>query len=280
MPKRSNLKPAGKCIFCLGGAAPGNPMTGEHLWSDWMQNAGLLQRISREYVQTGLNFRRHTAQRTVAQRYREGSPHFAKYRVVCKNCNSGWMSAIEEAAKPALILLMKGATATLPRDMRLKLTEWLVLKMLVVEHSQQPGYEPAPIYSQADREAFRASRKIPDHLRIYLGKHSSIPWRTGYHRHAGGLGFEKPLLPPPREPTGVRNVHAITWGIGSLLVYISGSTDSETERAVKFVKGPEFRRLWPLTANGLKWPPPIVMGGREIDDLARALGRFLDLRSR
>jgi hypothetical protein len=36
MAKRQNLKGPGKCLFCGGGAVPGNPMSKEHVWSDWI----------------------------------------------------------------------------------------------------------------------------------------------------------------------------------------------------------------------------------------------------
>jgi hypothetical protein len=277
-PKRKNFKGPGKCIFCGGGAVPGNPMAGEHLWSDWMDKAGLLRRVSREYIQSGENFRRYTSERTVVRRSREGSPHYSKIKAVCKSCNSGWMGAIEEAAKPILTPLIKGQRIVLTRQMRLKLIQWIVLKLLVAEHSQQAGYEAAPIYNQADRDAFMSHRKTPDFLRVYLGRHKSITWGTGYHRRASGLGFDTPSLPPPKNSTAVRNVQATTWGIGSLLIYISGVTDAAVAGEILFVKDPALRRLWPLISSDLRWPPAAIVDGPYIDDLANSLSRFLDAR--
>ena len=140
--------------------------------------------------------------------------------------------------------------------MRVKLTEWIVLKILVAEHSRQSGYEPAPIYSQSDRDAFMESRRVPDFLRIYFARHNSLEWQVGYHRRASGLGTTPPLLPPPRIPTSPRNVQATTWGIGKLLIYVAGCTEATVASDVRFIKDSALRRLWPLTSTDLLWPPP------------------------
>lgn len=276
MAKRSKIKPPGKCIFCGGGAVPGNPMTGEHLWSEWMDDKRLLRRQSREYIQTGMYIRNYTGETSKMERHREGSPHYATIKAVCRVCNNGWMSTLETQVQGAITPLIKGEQTTLTKQARRTLTEWITLKMLVAEHSQYSGHEAAPIYSQADRDAFKLNRSIPDHLWIYIGAHKSSVWETGYHRRAGGLGFEAVPLPPPRLPTGSRNVHAITWGIGRLLVYISGSTDGEVERRVKFIKDPALRRLWPLLSTDIRWPPAQIVDGLFIDDIAGSLGRFLE----
>jgi hypothetical protein len=83
-PQRKNLKPAGKCIFCRDGAVPGNPMTGEHLWSDWMDRAALLPRGGdyaggAEYVEFKNTFRRRRNNTiTSFNRMRQGTANTKK----------------------------------------------------------------------------------------------------------------------------------------------------------------------------------------------------------
>lgn len=275
-PGRKNIKGPGKCIFCEGGAVPGNPMTGEHLWSDWMDRANLLPRVSREYIEIASNYRRHTGEKTVAQRYREGSPHYKKIKVVCKQCNSGWMNQIEVAAQPVLTPLIKGTKAVLNRNARKILAEWVVLKMLVAEHSEQQGYVSAPIFLQSDRAAFKRDRTVPPGVRIYLAKHTGDAWIIRYHRRASGLGERGVSLPPPSHPTTRNNVQSTSWGIGKLFIYIHAATDPVIANRVKFVKGPELRKLWPLLSTNFSWPPGYVVSDAFLDDLADSLARFLD----
>ncbi len=224
-PKRKNLKPPGKCIFCGGGAVPGNPMTGEHLWSDWMTTAGLLPRRFREYEEFSNRSRRYTGEASTFKRSREGAPSHKKIKVVCKQCNSGWMSTIETNVQPILTPLIKGQKTVLSRANRKLLVEWITLKILVAEHNEYQGFPADPIFDQHTRDAFKLHRTIPKGLRIYLTPLRGVKWFTGYHRHASGLGFTAPSFPLSENPTGVRNVEAITWGIGRLLIYLSAVTD-------------------------------------------------------
>ena len=280
LPKRKNLKPAGKCIFCGGGAVPGNPMTGEHLWSNWMAKANLLPRVSNQYIETATKERRYTGEASNVQRYREGAPNQKKIKVVCKKCNSGWMNALETEVQPILAPLIKERKIILDRKKRKTLAEWIVLKMLVAEHTAYRNHAPDPLYTKDDRNAFMLRRIIPQGIRIYLVRQRGLKWATGYNRRASGIGDGPPLHPLQKDPTGTKNVQAITWGLGALLIYISAITDAEIRPIFRFVKMPEFRRLWPLTVSDLDWPPPYRVNDGFIDDLAGALGRYLDANMR
>jgi hypothetical protein len=279
MPKQArpkNIKGPGKCIYCGGGAVPGNPMTREHLWSIWIDDANLLPKFVVQYVETAKKFRRYTGETKDFHRERQGAPYNKTIKVVCQTCNSGWMGTIETAVQPILTPLIKGQKIRLTQAKRRTLTEWITLKMLVAEHSGYRDHELDPIFTQADRNAFMYGRMIPSGVRIYLVRQESIVWATGYKRHASGLGQEPPSFPPQKDPTGTKNVQAITWGLGRLLVYISAVTDPQIRPHFRFVKGPEFRRLWPLTQSDVNWPPPIRVDDAFVEDLAGALGRYLD----
>src|SRR4051794_6482907 len=105
--------PPKRCIFCGEGNKPGNPMTEEHLWSDWLEQH--LPKVSDPQTRAShADFR--DGQLTRKRKIQQGHPHRKRFRVVCKRCNSGWMGDIEELAKPILLPLMRGESFDLQNN--------------------------------------------------------------------------------------------------------------------------------------------------------------------
>jgi|SRR5580704_15196014 hypothetical protein len=158
--KRQNLKPPGKCIFCLRGATPGNPMTGEHLWADWMDRANLLPRGG-EYYEFKSIFKGQRDATSIFRRTRQGSANTKKLKVVCKDCNGGWMGGLETRVQPYLTPLIKGESIVLDAKMRQTIIEWIVMKILVAEHNAYLGHSADPIFDQDARTKFYELANYP-----------------------------------------------------------------------------------------------------------------------
>src|SRR5438105_4011416 len=95
-------KPHRRCIFCGKGGVAGNPMSQEHLWSDWMHP--ILPKFENPIKDLGY-MALHTTARTALRTFRslQGHVYGETFKVVCRNCNNGWMGTIESTAKPFLI---------------------------------------------------------------------------------------------------------------------------------------------------------------------------------
>jgi hypothetical protein len=274
-PRRKNLKPTGKCIFCEGGAVPGNPMTGEHLWSDWMDRARLLPRGG-EYFEFKTTVRRLTGETLdVFRRTRQGTANKKKIKVVCHNCNSGWMGTLEGNVQPYLTPLIKGTAITLDAKARQTISEWVFMKALVAEHNYYLDRPADPIFDQSVRTTFMDSRAIPQGVRMWIAMQNSAKWITGFHRFASGLGFTTTLPPPPIPATRTKNVQSVTWGIGRLLIYVSAATDLNVFGHFELDRTTPLSELWPLTPSDITWPPRFFVTDPFIDDLASALERFI-----
>jgi hypothetical protein len=274
-PRRQNIKPPGKCIFCLGGAASGNPMTPEHMWSDWMDRADLLPKGG-EYVEfKNIARGRRRVSVRMFTRTRQGSANTKRIKVVCKNCNSGWMSQLETAARPILIPLIRGERFTLTAPMVLPLMRWITLKMFVAEHNAYMGHPADPIFDQAARTEFKTNLVIPDLIRVWIGQQNSAKWITGLHRHASGLGITRTLPPPSPDYTRSPNIQTITWGIGKLLIYINATTDMALYPVFELQGLNPFVRFWPHGGEVINWPPRFWVNDEVIDGLANALDNFL-----
>src|SRR5258705_10676263 len=123
-------KPQRKCIFCGQGGTPGNQMSEEHLWSDWMHH--LLPQIPGMRTVHGSRYFRMEGMSEEAKE-RQGSAFTRRFRLVCQNCNSGWMSGVEGDAKPILIRLLQGQKTVLLKNDRTRLATWITLKTMVAD---------------------------------------------------------------------------------------------------------------------------------------------------
>lgn len=176
-------------------------------------------------------------------------------KAVCQRCNHGWMSIIEAATKPKLIPLIRGQATLLDWYARQMITDWIILKLFVVEFNGSPNSPPDPIFSNTDREYFRVWRVIPPHIRIWLAKHSSpLKWKSGIFRHTAGLAPFGVTLPEPARRA--KNTQSVTLGIGSLLIHITATTlDGNYPMIDTLGSGPMFRLLWPIGDADIRWPP-------------------------
>jgi hypothetical protein len=277
MAERKNLKPPGKCIFCEGGAVPGNKMSREHLWSDWMAKGNLLPKTA-EYVEIQKTFRRRTTKVIVeASRSRQGHAGTKKIGGVCEECNSEWMSRLETAVKSTLIPLIKGESFILDVISRGVLARWITLKALVAEHDTIGENQKDPIFSQAERTRFYNDRTMPPGIKIWLAKQNGSTWATGYHRHATGLSaatidssFEEP------SPVTPKNLQTITWGIGKLLVLFHAATDPGVYVSLDIDRPDRLIPLWPLQNGNIIWPPTFVFNDAMADDLAEISVRLVE----
>src|SRR5262245_48996731 len=111
MPKARRTISRETCVFCGEGGTPGNPISPEHLWSTWMADllAPLLPKDDEpEHIEFHETARRGTVKIMSESRSVRGLAHRKKtIKAVCQHCNHGWMSIIEDAAKPRLTPLIR-----------------------------------------------------------------------------------------------------------------------------------------------------------------------------
>lgn len=103
---------ARKCRFCGGG-----PLTREHAWPQWLDNVLAKREINQTNIPDDLVPRHRGKRKTVSG---------DEVRYVCKNCNSGWMSEIEYAAKPFVGPMVQGRGTVLSRDAQAIVATWIV----------------------------------------------------------------------------------------------------------------------------------------------------------
>jgi hypothetical protein len=112
------------CIFC---GKPG--VTKEHVWPDW-----LLKYIPKDGVNhASLSETHHRTHVEREVRKHAGAPYSGTLRIVCGSCNNGWMSVLQNDAKPILLPLVLGEERTLFRKHQALLAAWMAMFAMVTE---------------------------------------------------------------------------------------------------------------------------------------------------
>lgn len=259
--KRDRQPPARKCIFCGRGG-----LTREHIWPDWA--ASLLpdapQSLFIRQVGTVGSVR---APAIAYNRKTQGGVKKHKVQAVCERCNRGWMSQLEEGAKPIIAALIEGRACTLLQTGLQILREWITLKLMVAEHDTR-GLAVIPA---SERIAFEAAREIPAGLFVKLFHCGAGRWRSFYQRHSGTM--TGPTPPPPWFDPTEHNAATVALGIGDALF-------------VAFYRRPEVPLklssdrqscidLLPSTADRATWPPPRRLTDQEAAYVAATFDRLV-----
>lgn len=87
-------------------------------------------------------------------------------RVVCAPCNNGWMSRLQEAARPILTPYILGKWPRPTRAGRAVMSSWAAMFAMVIEF----GDEPSAIVPPIEREVFRYDRRPPIGAMVWAGR--------------------------------------------------------------------------------------------------------------
>ena len=261
-PKRRDLKAPGKCIFC----AKHGGLSKEHIWPDW--SAELFTKTSAPAHEEFMI--RFTEKVKLVEppkiQSRQGGVTTKKLRVVCQDCNNGWMSSLEDAARSVLTTLMLGKPTAIKRGDQELLAQWIAVKVMVSEQNVPSD----AISRQEDRTAMMLHRKIPPYLSVWIAHCLSQKWESAYLRHAGTMGNTP--VPPPNAR---KNVQSCAFGFKHLFVYTLGSTADGLDLNEYISIDRRIPKLWPFQGEPITWPTVITLNDRYADEMATALDRLI-----
>jgi len=147
------------CAFC-----PNTANTLEHLWPDWiLKSLSASQPI------------RHSIGSRPA--FYVNNPA-VKVRVVCEQCNGGWMSDLETLNRPVIGALIHDISFPLDKAQQANLTAWTLKTGLVLDAINRG--ERAPFYGATERSLLRTQSSIPSETTVWIARFSG----SGFH--AGG----------------------------------------------------------------------------------------------
>lgn len=254
------------CIFCNGIKKKSK----EHIWPEWMHE--LLPKLGDGNNVSKVDTFRWKKQIDAKSSKRQGHLSTKKLRVVCCDCNNGWMSVLENEAKPILTKILKNENFTICNKKQNTLVAWITLKSIVGEHDEDNTQVTPP----ADRNLFLTTRKTPEYYAIYIGRHSErsdTAWlRTSLTLARSQFG--------PNPPLGdlKRNTQSIAFICGSLFVYVLAIRENEIT-ASEFLNLPKLTRIFPYHSSNINWPPKQTLDASDMGLAAFALDEMTKMKN-
>jgi hypothetical protein len=202
-----------RCIFCQEGAK----LTREDFFPRWFREiypASPESQKSRLNAQVSWHERDAKTGEIVTniapgKLARPGDLADQTLKVVCGPCNNGWMSRLQQEAKPCLIPYIKGRWVRPGRQARKIISLWATMFAMVVEF----GDEPSAVVPPVEREVFMRDLKPPLGARVWAGRLAGdLPY--WFHRRAMRLTLD------PSEVAGLPNAQLTTIVLGHLLLQV------------------------------------------------------------
>jgi hypothetical protein len=259
--KRVSVRPPGGCIFGHKGQ-----LSKEHFWSAWMEELFPKEAAPAHHEYFSARTKKTILVGQPRLTTRQGAAITKKLRVVCRDCNHGWMKALEEQARPILTPLIRGEPINLDLDQQRTLAEWITLKAMIAEHNV-----PADVVvPEEDRVKFFTDRAIPSYIHIWVISSQSEKWRARYIRHTATFS-----LPGTLPATTGKNTQTIAWGLGRLflLVMMSTATGVDLNNFIRI--HPVVPKLFPYSGNILPLPFLKSIDDASGDRLAAALDELI-----
>lgn len=228
----------GKCIFC-GSRANSK----EDAWPKWLVK--LLKTWPEENVPID------------ASRYGKWTGRWhgvnAGIRVknVCRTeCNSGWMSELEQRAVPILTPMIEGTPTTLDSVQQLTISTWVAKCAMIFDSMDRSEV----FYDDLDRAHVREHLTPIDSTSVWLASYSGASLRAftehGTYRSKGQSGRLYKF-----------HIHTMAFGRLALqIVSIKWLTHKHgpVSIQIKMVPGPWEQatvQIWPLSLRPVQWPP-------------------------
>jgi hypothetical protein len=233
------------CAFC----GEERTLTREHVWPNW-----LLKRMPTPAP----SLRRKRNLGTVdifgadTLRTRDEGPerNSQLVRVVCADCNAGWMSSVEADVK--LESLIDGKSHVLNASDQQLLAFWATRTTMMVEYTD----DGSRVTSDAQRRFLfdNSAERLPSPERlVWLATvDDGKPGALGYWHRVAGAAQRGQLLVPGARP----NLSQTTFQIGRRVLSVWGHA---LNRVLEYDDPPgHVRRIWPLPTL-LAWPlePPL-----------------------
>jgi hypothetical protein len=276
MTKSRKPIPQKRCIFC---DLP-NKMSSEHIWGRWIKD---YVRADRKKHHIHLTRIPAPELPNISElRIRAGDPLRANVHVVCQDCNSKWLSQIQEQTKPILIPLLQGKKSALGPTTQAQLAKWCTMATMTGEFIDRDPIGQG--VSLAERQMLWKKSAIPTGWRIWIARYRRNRWKGEWVHLAvpildaeNSVGLKAGDHAPP-------NTQTTTFVIGELYVHVMSSSQ-HPDLTAKWL-WPAFSRLsrlliqiWPPKESFIAWPPESLTD-RDADTIPTLFANVIDASSR
>lgn len=249
-------KPQRFCIYCSG---PG--LSKEHVWPQWL--APYITNRSARGQYTAIDLQTH---KTVSSTSRAGDVHSHSLRAVCKKCNNGWMSVLQQDAKPLVVAMIERKRVLLGEPEQKLLARFLTLMAMTGQFfNREIALSP-----QSDRDFLRLNECPPPRWYIQIGTLESNEWSTRwYHRQLAGQG--SPEIRKLHNINGDEpDTHITSFAVGPIYAWLRSSIydDIGDIRILAAAGRRRLRQIWPVKDKVVEWPVLFKLSDADVDALA------------
>jgi hypothetical protein len=189
----------------------------------------------------------------------------AKTKVVCGDCNNGWMSDLETRVKLMIGDMVYKCTETTLQDKDIAtVAAWVYTKAIVAEHSHD---NTTPFWTFAERQPFRQTLSIPNGVQMWL---ASLAIEHGLLK---SYFVQTPLNTPRRFELNV-----FTYGLGHFVIQVV--TARWNKKAFRRHAPPPILTpasvwdscsipFWPSNGTPVSWPPAAHLIDRAVEQFVQ-----------
>ncbi|MFD8685378.1 hypothetical protein [Streptomyces sp. NPDC059651] len=240
------------CVFCGG-----TPLTKEHVLPRWLKVAMDPTVRTVRYIRLSQDSVQH----------HDAPPLNEQVKVVCSDCNSGWMNQLEEDVRQFLPDLIRGLPCTLDLVRQRSLASWTLKTILMFQYTHRSEVRTA--IPSGDFSAFHKNRRP---TRSMLG-------RLGFVNYPPD--DSAPLVDTLCQGYGTAELGGVAWigtlRVGCMLVQIIRAPDVSTEyRLTPYEALPSLRPMWE-PEEPIEWPLPAAIPHELLTALARPEGLDVNL---
>ncbi|WNI20436.1 hypothetical protein [Streptomyces sp. ITFR-16] len=190
------------CLFC----GENRKMTKEHTLARWMSKefpelaqAPVYSGSESEYDSPSGN---GPKERIAGGRERTG-PFTNQARVVCGDCNNGWMSGLEKAVREPLVRMIKGLPVVLTPERQKTVALWSAMKLMVIYFDTHYGGKrpPLEVIGLEDARSLYRDRALGPRMVMALSRYQSAHglsepfYRTVFERMDHGRNMHSRIDP-------------------------------------------------------------------------------------
>lgn len=235
-----------RCIFC-----DRPKVTKEHILPQWLNS--VLPSDGTHFA--SIMVRERNAYRTHLTRALD---HVIK--MVCKQCNNGWMSELEGAAQPVLTPMIQGRRATLSLVEQRIVARWAAKTITLACLALTP-----PVAVDGRQLRWLAERpEAPPNVRVWVAAYRGRSWGCRQDHYRLGVALTGN---PASDPT----VDIFTLCVGHLVMQSAirpfDLDDMRIEAAPHLAS--LAQQVWPPTMFACVWPPPGSLDDVQYNQYAR-----------
>ena len=247
---------SGSITPCIACGKTGGKMTNEDAYPKWLHKA--------------LNIRGPLTLSAGGKPVRQMKTLEAKVKLVCADCNHGWMHELEEAFRERMYWALTGiGTVDLDATGQHAVAMWALKTWLMLGESlrylHQPGFafEVPPFMHWMFEH-----HELPPTVQVFLGGVDAL------RENAVGFLSTQLVVIPPDPPRGVTGVFTIGCLIFQVYVPVTQPGQGYHELGLDDYAQQFLRPIWPITEEVVRWPPRRIFANSDLEKLWPSGGFF------